>query len=59
LVVEAKIELERCRVSSLPGGGTPSCMEEKKALDRAKLRARCTMTSRMMAGTDRCQAFSA
>jgi hypothetical protein len=39
-VVAAKIELERCRSSSLPGGGTPSCMEEKKALERARQRCR-------------------
>jgi hypothetical protein len=37
-VVEAKIELERCRSSSLPGGGTPSCTEERKALERARQR---------------------
>jgi hypothetical protein len=33
---EARIDLERCRNTPLPGGGTPSCMEQKKALDRAK-----------------------
>jgi hypothetical protein len=37
-VVKAKIDLERCRSSSLPGGGTPSCMEERKALERARQR---------------------
>ncbi len=35
---EARIDLERCRNTPLPGGGTPSCMEQKKALDRAKAR---------------------
>jgi hypothetical protein len=34
----AKIELGRCRTQKLPGGGEPSCMEEKKALERAKRR---------------------
>jgi hypothetical protein len=33
---EARIDLERCRNTPLPGGGTPSCMEQKKALDKAK-----------------------
>ena len=37
-VTEAKIELERCRNSKLPGGDTPSCMEERKALERARAR---------------------
>jgi hypothetical protein len=37
-ITQTKIELERCRVSKLPGGGTPSCIEEKKALDRARQR---------------------
>ncbi len=37
-VTEAKIELERCRCSKLPGGGTPSCMEERKAVERARQR---------------------
>jgi hypothetical protein len=37
-VTEAKIELERCRASKLPGGETPSCMEEKKSLERARQR---------------------
>ncbi|HEX4145339.1 MAG TPA: hypothetical protein VHY91_17670 [Pirellulales bacterium] len=34
----AKIELGRCRSQKLPGGGEPSCMEEKKILERAKRR---------------------
>jgi hypothetical protein len=34
----AKIELGRCRSQKLPGGGEPSCMEEKKMLERAKRR---------------------
>ncbi len=34
----AKIELGRCRSQKLPGGGEPSCMEEKKLLERAKRR---------------------
>src|SRR5690242_17194733 len=38
LVTEAKIELERCRHSKLPGGETPSCMEERKMLERARQR---------------------
>jgi hypothetical protein len=38
LVQKAKIELERCRATPLPGGGTPSCMQEKKDYDRAKQR---------------------
>jgi hypothetical protein len=33
---EARIDLERCRNTPLPGGGTPSCMEQKKALEKAK-----------------------
>ncbi|MBI3838823.1 MAG: hypothetical protein HY288_12940 [Planctomycetia bacterium] len=37
-VTEAKIELERRRNSKLPGGETPSCMEERKALERARAR---------------------
>jgi hypothetical protein len=35
-VLQAKNDLHRCRSSPLPGGGTPSCMEEKKALQRAQ-----------------------
>jgi hypothetical protein len=35
---KARIELERCRASSLPGGGTPSCMEERKSLERSRAR---------------------
>jgi hypothetical protein len=34
----AKIELGRCRSQRLPGGGEPSCMEEKKILERARRR---------------------
>jgi hypothetical protein len=37
-IAKAKIDLERCRNSKLPGGGTPSCMEERKALERARHR---------------------
>ncbi len=33
---EARIDLERCRNTPLPGGGTPSCIEQKKALEKAK-----------------------
>ncbi len=36
-VLEAKKELHRCRSWPTPGGGVPSCLEEKKALDRAKI----------------------
>ncbi len=35
---EAKQELSRARMVTLPGGGTPSCMEEKKAVARAQAR---------------------
>ncbi len=38
LLQEARIDLERCRNTPLPGGGTPSCMEQKKALEKAKVR---------------------
>jgi hypothetical protein len=38
LLTQAKIELERCRNSRLPGGEAPSCMEERKAVDRARHR---------------------
>jgi hypothetical protein len=38
LVTEAKIELERCRHTKLPGGETPSCIEERKLLERARRR---------------------
>lgn len=38
LLTQAKIELERCRNSRLPGGEAPSCMEERKAVDRARQR---------------------
>ena len=36
-VSEARINLERCQVTTRPGEG-PSCYEEKKALQRAKQR---------------------
>ncbi|MGE0605866.1 MAG: hypothetical protein AB7O62_01980 [Pirellulales bacterium] len=36
-VLEAKKDLHRCRSWPTPGGGVPSCLEEKKALDRAKI----------------------
>ncbi len=36
-VAEARINLQRCEVTTNPGGG-PSCYEEKKALQRAKQR---------------------
>lgn len=36
-VAEARINLERCQVTTRPGEG-PSCYEEKKALQRAKER---------------------
>ena len=36
-VAEARINLERCQVTTKPGEG-PSCYEEKKALQKAKLR---------------------
>ncbi|HTU27087.1 MAG TPA: hypothetical protein VMF30_16895 [Pirellulales bacterium] len=34
----ARIELARCKGRKLPGGGEPSCMEEKKVLERARRR---------------------
>jgi hypothetical protein len=37
-VLAAKNDLHRCRSSPLPGGGVPSCMEERKALERAQRR---------------------
>jgi len=37
-ILAAKIDLERCRASRLPGGETPACSEEKKNLERAKRR---------------------
>lgn len=37
---DAKNELHRARMRTLPGGGTPACMEERKALDRAQVRLR-------------------
>lgn len=39
LLTQAKIELERCRNSKLPGGEAPSCMEERQAVDRARRRS--------------------
>ena len=39
-VVQAKVELHRARMKTLPGGGTPSCMEERKAVDRAERQLR-------------------
>jgi hypothetical protein len=39
-VTQAKIELERRLNSRLPGGETPSCMEERKLLERARARHR-------------------
>lgn len=39
-VTEAKNDLHRARMCTLPGGGTPSCMDERKALDRAQHRLR-------------------
>ncbi len=38
LVQECRIDLERCKNTPLPGGGTPSCIEQKKALEKAKVR---------------------
>lgn len=38
MLTQAKIELERCRNSKLPGGEAPSCMEERKAVERARHR---------------------
>ena len=37
-LTEARIELERCRHSKLPGGEPRSCLEERKNLDRARRR---------------------
>ncbi len=37
-VVEARIELERRRNERLPGGEPPSCMVERRALERARQR---------------------
>jgi hypothetical protein len=37
-IQQAKIDLARCRIQKLPNGGEPSCMEEKKALQKAKYR---------------------
>ena len=38
VVNEAKNDLHRARLRTLPGGGTPSCMEERKALNQAQQR---------------------
>jgi hypothetical protein len=37
-IVRAKIDLESCRNSKLPGGDPRSCLEERKALERARQR---------------------
>ncbi len=37
-IQQAKIDLARCRIQKLPNGGEPACMEEKKALQKAKYR---------------------
>ena len=37
-VSRAKIELERCRASKLPGGEARSCVEERKQLERVRLK---------------------
>ena len=37
-VNDAKNELHRARMRTLPGGETPACMDERKSLDRAQLR---------------------
>jgi hypothetical protein len=39
-VNETKKDLHRKRLMTLPGGGTPSCMEERKAVERAQHRQR-------------------
>jgi len=39
-ITQAKVELNRARMRTLPGGGTPSCIEEQKAVDRAERRLR-------------------
>jgi hypothetical protein len=39
-VTQARIELERRLNTRLPGGETPSCMEERKMLERARARHR-------------------
>lgn len=38
LVNEARMELSRCLISKTASGETPSCYDQKKALERAKLR---------------------
>jgi hypothetical protein len=37
-LTQAKIELERCRHTKLPGGEPPSCIDERKAVERARQR---------------------
>jgi len=37
-LVQARIELERRRGMKMPGGEAPSCMEERKAVERARQR---------------------
>lgn len=39
-VNETKKDLHRKRLMTLPGGGTPSCMEERKAVEKAERRQR-------------------
>jgi len=39
-ITNTKMELSRARMRTLPGGGTPSCIEERKAVDRAERRLR-------------------
>jgi len=39
-VNETMKDLHRKRLMTLPGGGTPSCMEERKAVERAQRRQR-------------------
>lgn len=37
-ITELNIAYQACRAQKLPGGGQPACLEEKKALDKAKTR---------------------
>jgi hypothetical protein len=39
-ITQAKVELNRARMRTLPGGGTPSCIDEQKAVARAERRLR-------------------
>src|SRR5262245_23042887 len=39
-VLQAKADLHRCRSMPAPNGQTPSCIEQKKALDKAQRRLR-------------------